>query len=172
MHGIVHLEPLLATGYAMLLVVIAAFLEWMARHSHARTDQYHTQGFLFHKDRDHWECPMGTRLQVAEINHELRVMHYRAPARTCNECPMKPDCTDSDGGRTISVPMDPWVSSAIGRFHRGISLSVLLLAGLIIVIELFRHNHGMELLVLVAVMFMVSLLGLNLARGLWEDVGS
>ena len=85
---------------------------------------------------------------------------------------MKPDCTDSDTGRVISVPMDPWLSSAIGRFHRGISLSVLVLAGLIIAIEIFRHNHGMELLVLVAVMVMVSLLGLNLARGLWEDVGS
>lgn len=165
-HATLHLEPLLATGYAMLLVLIAAFIEWMARHSHARADQYHTQGFHFHKDRDHWECPMGTRLQVAEINHVLRVMHYRAPARTCNGCSMKPDCTDSDNGRTISVPMEPWMSSAIGRFHCGISLSIMTLAGLIIAIELFRHGHGMELLMLAAVMIMVSLLGLKLSRGL------
>jgi hypothetical protein len=172
MHGIVHLEPLLAAGYALLLVVIAAGLERMARHSHLRADQYHTQGFRFRKDAEHWECPMGARLQMAEIDHELRVKHYRAPARTCNGCSMKSDCTDSDHGRTISVSMDPWVSSAIGRFHRGISLSVLALAGLIIAIELFRHDHGMELLVLVGVMIMVSLLGLNLARGLWEHIGS
>ena len=85
---------------------------------------------------------------------------------------MKPDCTDSYHGRTISVPMDPWVSSVIGHFHRGISLSVLVLAELIIAIELIRHDHGMEPLVLVAVMIMVSLLGLNLARGLWEHIGS
>ena len=115
---------------------------------------------------------MGARLQMAEIDHELRVMHYRAPARTCNGCSMKPDCTDSDNGRTISVPMDPWVGTAIGRFHRGISLAVLVLAGLILAIELIRHYHGMELLVLVTAMIIVSLLGLNLARGLWEDTGS
>jgi hypothetical protein len=172
MHESFHLEPLLATGYTLLLVVIAGGLKWMGRHSHRRADQYHTGGFRFHKDAEHWECPMGARLHMAEIDHELRVVRYRAPARTCNGCSMKPDCTDSDGGRVISVPMDPWLSSAIGRFHRGISLSVLVLAGLIIAIEIFRHNHAMELLELVAIMVMVSLLGLNLLRGLRGHVGS
>ena len=170
---IVHLEPLLATGYAMLLVVIAAGLEWMARHSQSPRGSISHPRLSFSQGCESiGNVLWATRLQMAEIDHELRVMHYRAPARTCNGCSMKPDCTDSDGGRTISVPMDPWVSSAIGRFHRGISLSVLVLAGLIIAIELFRHNHGMELLVLVAVMFMVSLLGLNLARGLQGHSGS
>jgi hypothetical protein len=167
-----HLEPLLATGYTLLLVVIAGGLEWMGRHSHRRADQYQTGGFRFRKDAKHWECPMGARLHMAEIDHELRVVRYRAPARTCNGCSMKPDCTDSDTGRVISVSMDPWLSSAIGRFHRGISLSVLVLAGLIIAIEIFRHNHGMELLELMAIMFMVSLLGLNLVRGLRGHPGS
>lgn len=171
-HGVFHLEPLLATGYALLLVVIAASLERMAQHSHLRADQYHTQGFRFRKDAEHWECPMGTQLQMAKIDHELRVMHYRAPARACNGCSMKPDCTDSENGRTISVPMDPWVSSAIGRFHRGISLSVLALAGLIIAIEIFRHYHGIEPLLLGVVMIILSLLGLNLARGLREPQGT
>ena len=169
---ILHLEPLLATGYAILLIAIAAGLGRMARHSQLRADQYHTQGFRFHKGAEHWECPMGERLQMSEIDRELRVMHYRAPARACNGCSMKPDCTDSDNGRTISVPMDPWVGTAIGRFHRGISLAVLVLAGLILAIELIRHYHGVELLVLVTAMIIVSLLGLNLARGLWEDTGS
>jgi hypothetical protein len=172
MHGTLHLEPLLATGYTLLLAAIAVGLEWMGRHSHRRADQYHTGGFHFRKDAGHWECPMGIRLQIAEIDQEFRVIRYRAPARTCNGCSMKPNCTDSDNGREISVPMDPWLSSAIGRFHRGISLSVLVLAGLIIAIEIFRHNHGMELPALVAIMVMVSLLGLNLARGLRGHIGS
>ena len=36
MPGAFHLEPLLMTGYAMLLVAIAGGLEWMGRHSHLR----------------------------------------------------------------------------------------------------------------------------------------
>jgi hypothetical protein len=68
--------------------------------------------------------------------------------------------------------MDPWLSSAIGRFHRGVSLSILVLAGLIIGIEIFRHNHGMELVALVVIMVMVSLLGLNLVRGLRGHIES
>jgi hypothetical protein len=68
--------------------------------------------------------------------------------------------------------MDPWLSSAIGRFHRGVSLSILVLAGLIIGIEIFRHNHGMERVALVVIMVMVSLLGLNLVRGLRGHIES
>jgi hypothetical protein len=166
MYETIHLEPVLASGYALLLVVIAGALEWMGQHSHRRADRYYTGGFRFRTDAAHWECPMGARLHMSDVNHELRVIQYRAPARTCNGCSMKPECTDSDNGRVISVPMDPWLRSAIGRFHRGISLSILVLAGLIISIEIFRHDHGMELPALGALMLMVSLLGSKLLRGL------
>src|ERR1022692_4831223 len=127
-----HFDPeaWLATGYALLLLVIAAGLEWMGRHSQGRANQYHTGGFRFHKHADHWECPHGARLERAEIDNELRVIRYRAPAHTCNGCPIKSFCTDSDTGREISVSMDSWLSSAIGRFHRGMSLALLVLAGL------------------------------------------
>lgn len=172
MYETFHLEPVLAAGYALLLVVIAGGLEWMGQHSHRRADRYHTGGFRFRTDAANWECPMGARLHMSDVNHELRVIQYRAPARTCNGCSMKPECTDSDNGRVISVPMDPWLTSAIGRFHRGISLSILVLAGLIISIEIFRHDHGMELPALGGLMMMVSLLGLNLLRGLRGDTSA
>ena len=161
-----HLEPFLAIGYALLLMVIAAAMEWMGRHSHRRADQYHTGGFRFDRHADHWECPNGARLERAEIDNELRVIRYRAPALTCNGCPIKAHCTDSDTGREISVSLDPWLSSAIGRFHRGISLALLVLAGLIIAIELLRHGHGAERWVLSMAVVIVSLLGLNLGRNL------
>jgi hypothetical protein len=161
-----HVEPLLMTGYAMLLVAIAGGLEWMGRHSHRRADQYHTAGFRFHRHADHWVCRNGARLQKAEIDHELRVIRYRAPARTCNGCPIKAQCTDSDTGREISVSIDPWLSSAIGRFHRGISLALLVLAGSIVAVELVRHDHGLERWVLSAAAVTVSLLALNVGRSL------
>jgi hypothetical protein len=164
-----HPESLFAIGYAAALLVIAAGLEWMGRHSHRRADQYSTGGFRFHKHADHWQCPNGARLERAEIDNELRVIRYRAPARTCNGCPIKSQCTDSDTGREISVSLDPWLSSAIGRFHRGISLTLLVLAGLIIAIELLRHDHGTERWVLSPAVLIVSLLALNLGRDLWRE---
>jgi len=161
-----HQEPLLATGYVLLLVVIAAGLEWMGRHSHRRADQYYTGGFRFLRRADHWECPNGARLERSEIDNELRVVRYRAPAHTCNGCGIKSHCTDSDTGREISVSLDPWLSSAIGRFHRGISLVLLVLAIFIMTIELLRHGHGREGWMLSTGLTIVSLLALNLGRTL------
>ena len=144
MTGSFHLEPLLAISYALLLTLIAAALEWLARYSHRRADQYHTGGFRFHRDRDSWECPVGIALIRAEIDHEQNIIRYRAPAHTCNSCQIKSRCTHSDQGREILVSIDPWVRSASLRLQRGISLVLLVLALLIIVLELFRHGHGVE----------------------------
>ena len=165
-------EAWLATSYALLLLVIAAGLEWMGRHSQRRASQYHRGGFRFHKHADHWECPQGARLERAEIDHELGVIRYRAPAHTCNGCPIKSLCTDSDTGRELSISMDPWLSSAIGRFHRGMSLALLILAGLIMTIELLRHGHGPERQMLVAAVTVLSLVTLNVVRSLRAETRS
>jgi len=162
-------EAWLAICYALLLLAIAAGLEWMGRHSQRRASQYHARGFRFHKQADRWECPRGARLERAEIDRELRVIRYRAPAHTCNGCPIKSLCTDSDTGRELSVSMDPWLSSAIGRFHRGMSLALLVLAGWIMTIELWRHSHGPERWMLAVAVTVLSLLALNVARGLREE---
>jgi len=159
-------EVWLATGYALLLLVIAAGLEWLGRYSQRRASQYHTAGFRFHKQADHWECPHGAHLERAEIDHQMRVIRYRAPAHTCNGCPIKSLCTDSETGRELSVSVDPWLSSAIGRFHRGMSLALLVLACWIMTIELWRHGHNPERWMLAAAVAVLSLLALNVARGL------
>lgn len=155
--GSFHLEALLAIAYALVLVIIAAGLEWLAKHSHRRADRYHTGGFRFHRDRDSWECPMGIALIRAEIDHERQVVLYRAPAHTCNNCQMKSRCTYSDRGREIAVPLDPWVHSASLRLQRGISLVLLILASFILCIELLRHEHGAEIGLLGATLLVVLL---------------
>jgi len=161
-----HAEPLLTIAYAMLLLGIAAFLEWMGRHSERRAQRYHTAGFRFHQQADHWECPAGERLGRAETDHQLRVIRYRAPAHTCNQCAIKTQCTDSDQGREIAVSIDPWLSSAMGQFHRGLSLVLVILAGLIAGVELIRHDHGTERWLLSAVLLMVALLAVQRVRDL------
>jgi hypothetical protein len=140
-----HVEPLLAGGYAILLVLIALLLEWLARHSQKRSDQYDTAGFRFHHDRDAWECPQGARLERSEIDHKLRVIQYRAPADTCNVCSIKAHARIPNAA--VQFPcrlIDPWVRSAAVRFQRGISLVLMILAALIVGIELIRHGHGGE----------------------------
>lgn len=144
MTRVFHLEPLLAMAYAVLLMVIAAGLEWLAKRAHKRSDQYHTGGFRFHRDRDTWECPVGLVLIRTEIDHEEGVVRYRAPAHSCNSCQIKSDCTHSDRGREIAVPVDPWVQSASLRLQRGISVVLVTLATVILIIELLRHGHGTE----------------------------
>jgi len=99
----------------------------------------------------------------------FKPIRYRAPAHTCNGCPIKAQCTDSDSGRELSVSLDPWLNSAIGRFHRGVSLALLILAALILAIELVRHGRGPERWLLSAAVATLSLLALNLARRLGGD---
>ncbi len=165
MNGEFHVEPLLAGGCAILLILIAILLEWLARRSHERTNQYDTGGFRFDHDRDAWECPRGTRLERREIDHELRVLHSRAPAETCNRCSIKANCTGSDRGRTISISLDPWVRSAAGRFQRAISLVLLVLAAIFVCTELRRHGHGAEGWALGGLLAFISVSVLSLACG-------
>jgi hypothetical protein len=157
-----HPEPVLAIVYAVILMVIGAALEWLAKHSQRRADRYQTGGFHFHRDRDVWECPVGIALIRVEVDHEEQIILYRAPAHTCNHCQVKSRCTHSDQGREIAVPMDPWVRSASVRLQRGISRTLLALACFILVLELFRHGHGAERYALAAALTLVLLRGVKL----------
>src|SRR3982751_5203455 len=69
MIGSFHIEPALAIAYVLLLILIAAALERLAKHSPQRAGQYHTGGFRFHRARDAWECPAGIALIRAEIDY-------------------------------------------------------------------------------------------------------
>ena len=115
-------EVVLAAGYAGLLIAGAFVLEWLSAHTHRRSLRYRTAGFAYDDDHDHWECPQGEHLWPYEFDHQRRLVRYRAKAHVCNACPLKEACTDSDHGREIVRPLDPWPHSEAGRFHRGIAL--------------------------------------------------
>ena len=109
-------------------------LEWLSAHTHRRSLRYRTAGFTYHEQHDHWECPEGEHLWPHEFDRERRLVRYRAKAHVCNGCPRKDACTDSDRGREIVRPLDPWPHSEAGRFHRGLSLMLVALALLVIVV--------------------------------------
>jgi hypothetical protein len=153
----IHPEVLLAVGYAIFLVGIALGLDLLARHSHARSERYRTAGFTYHHTNDAWVCPEDQLLLRSEVDHGRRLVRYRGRPQICNHCPAKTDCTDSDEGREIVRAMDPWPHSEVGRFHRGISLAVALIAGLILAAESTRNHAPLELAVLGAVLAAVML---------------
>ena len=115
-------EAVLAAGYAAFLLVAAGVLEWLSVHTHNRSLRYRTAGFYYDADHDHWLCPEGQHLWPEELDHERRLMRYRAKAQICNRCPLKEACTDSDEGREIVRAIDPWPHSEAGRFHRAVSV--------------------------------------------------
>jgi hypothetical protein len=134
-------EVLLLGGYAAFLLLAAVALEWLSAHTHRRALRFRTAGFTYHEGLDAWQCPEGEHLWPHELDHERRLVRYRARAHVCNRCPVKPACTDSDRGREVVRPLDPWPHSEAGRFHRVLALVLVVLAALVLVVEASRH-HG------------------------------
>jgi hypothetical protein len=153
----VHVEVFLAAGYAAFLLCVAVGIDLLARHSHARSIRYRTAGFTYHPTHDAWICPEDQILTRSETDHERRLVRYRGRPQICNHCPAKSDCTDSDSGREVVRAMDPWPHSEAGRFHRGVSLCVALVAVLILAAETLRNHAPPELAVLGATLVIVSL---------------
>jgi hypothetical protein len=157
-------EVFLAAGYAALLIAGAFVLERLSAHTHARALRYRTAGFAYDEMLDHWQCPEGEHLWPHEFDEERRLVRYRAKAHVCNACPRKAACTDSDRGREIVRPLDPWPHSEAGRFHRGIALLLVGLALLIVVVEAVRHHRPQEAALLGALLLAGALAARWLAR--------
>jgi hypothetical protein len=138
----------LAGAYVVFLLLTAIGLELLARHSHHRSKQLHIAGFRYHSRPDVWECPTGQQLKPVATDYTNRLVRYRAAAHVCNACSIKHLCTESEDGREIEHNPDSWLESEMARFHRGISLVLLFLAGLLLVVEMIRHQRLMDLLVL------------------------
>lgn len=72
---------------------------------------------------------------------------------------MKEMCTASDDGREIEHRFSAWLQSEFARFQRGISLTLLFLAELLLVIEILLNNKPAELLFLGSLLVPITLLG-------------
>lgn len=132
------IEVLLASGYAIFLLCVAAALEKLALHAHRRSGRYELAGFRYDPSFDRWKCPEGNHLLRIETDPLNRVVRYRAPAHVCNACAKKNDCTDSDGGREVEHRLDLWLQMGLRHFHRGISLALIVLAAIILLVEAVR----------------------------------
>lgn len=165
----IHVEVLLAVGYALLLVSISTVLEWLARHAHRRSEHYRNTGFVYKKREDVWECPTGHHLKREHTDFDGKILRYRAPAHKCNACHCKGDCTDSDQGRVLESRMDSWLQSELRRFHRGVSLMLLLLAVLILAMEILRHHGSREWILLAVLLAAIGFSASKLSVSFWEE---
>lgn len=137
-----HLEAVLALGYAFFLLLVALGIEVAARLSHRRVRYAKTVGFRFQPQMRAWQCPEGNFLWLHEIDHDAQRVRYRAEARHCNQCGIKHTCTDSDEGRELTYSFEDWAGSEMSRFHRGFCLMLIVLAGFMLAVGLARHLHG------------------------------
>ena len=159
-------EVVLAAGYGAFLLLAAAVIEWLSAHTHRRSLRYRTAGFAYDAQHDHWQCPEGQHLWPDEFDAERRLVRYKAKAHICNGCPRKDACTDSDTGREVVRPLDPWPHSEAGRFHRGLSVVLVALAILVVAVGLVRHHRPTEVLVLLGVLVVAAVVGRWLLRDL------
>ena len=154
----------MAAGYTGFLVAAAALIEWLSAHTHRRAQRFRTAGFSYDPLHDHWRCPEGQQLWPHEFDSERRLVRYRAKAHVCNGCARKDACTDSDRGREIARPIDPWPHSEAGRFHRGLSLVLIALSLLVPVAVTTRHHEPAELALLLGMVVLALTVGSWLLR--------
>jgi hypothetical protein len=166
-----HTEVLLAGGYALFLVVVATILEFVARHSHHRSERFRNAGFVYKPALDVWECPTGHHLEREKTDFARKITHYRAPAHKCNACPSKRHCTDSESGRSLESRPDSWLQSELSRFHRAISLALMLLAGVVLLAEMLRYRDRNDWVVLLILLLPISFAGSRHLLAFMERTG-
>jgi len=149
----VSLEWIVMLAYALALAVIALLLEWVADHAHRRSLRARTAGFTYHVDRNIWSCPRDQHLFPVFSDSIKKTVTYRAPASACNACPSKVACTDSTHGREIERNLSD-VEHGMKKFHQAFSFTLLVLASLILIIELFRSDGMYARTVLIIILFL------------------
>jgi hypothetical protein len=156
-------EAVLAAGYALFLLVSALALDLLARHTGRRSQRFRTAGFRYHEHLDVWECPQGQHLWPVEHDRERRLVRYRGKAHICNACRVKDGCTSSDEGREVVRSLEDWPRSEAGRFHRAISLALIVLAAVITAVAVARNHRPGDLVAFGAVASVLAFAGLRLA---------
>jgi hypothetical protein len=82
----------------------------------------------------------------------------------------KAACTDSNDGRTIEVNTLRGVEHGMKRFHRAVSVTLLALASLIVLVELFRTAGLYPRITLASILTMFCLVILRASANLYRSI--
>jgi hypothetical protein len=166
------LEVSLLLGYALVVLIGARLMEWLARVHFERARRYAENGFDYDADADHYQCPQGERLALHVIHPHERVAVYRAPASACAGCPEKARCTPHDEGRHIYRPLAAWTETDVGRFHQWLSLLTAASAAALSTVALLewggRPGTGLVIVALLTAARVV----VRDARSVWRSAGA
>jgi len=160
-----ELEAWLILVYVLAVLVVARLFEVLAKVHFERARRYSERGFQYVPDMDHYECPQGERLALHRVDQDNRLAIYRAPATSCNGCPLKARCTPHDEGRHVYRALAEWAETDIGRFHQFFSLLMFVIGAVLSAAGLARWGGqaGTGLLLL-ALFLNVGLLAIDLRR--------
>ena len=164
----IHVEVLLALVYALFLMAAAFLLELLGRKSHKKAEAYRNAGFVYFRELDYFSCPAGRQLVQVETDYQRRIVSYRAPASACNSCALKLNCTDSDEGRLLERRFDRWIESELRKFHRGISLTLLVLATVLLLAEVLRYPGPHDRSALAGLLVLLGFTQLKLLPSPWS----
>jgi transposase len=75
------------------------------------------EAFTYDAQQDVYTCPSGTVLRFRGNHYAARARAYQAPASTCNACPVKERCTDSQKGRIFTRSFDEPYLDRVRGYH-------------------------------------------------------
>jgi transposase len=75
------------------------------------------EAFAYEAERDVYTCQHGAVLRFRGNHYAARVRAYQAPASTCNACPLKERCTDSQKGRIFTRSFDEPYLDRVRGYH-------------------------------------------------------
>jgi hypothetical protein len=145
-----------------------------------RTPFYGKQHFTFEVDEDRYCCPHGAVLRFRIHSYTERVTIYQADAATCNACPLKTKCTESNNGRMVKRHFDEAYLDLVRSYHSTEAYKKAMRKRTVWVEPLFGEGkawHGMERFLLrmlekVNIKALVRATGQNLKRLLsWRGWG-
>ncbi len=82
-----------------------------------RTPFYGQREFQYDPEQDAYTCPNGAFLRLEKHRYTERTKEYRADAATCNACPLKEHCTDSEHGRSLRRSFDEEYLERVRAYH-------------------------------------------------------
>jgi transposase len=71
-----------------------------------RSPYYGSSRFHYDAERDLYRCPQGEPLRLYTHSYTERLSRYRADPKSCNACPLKPECTPGGNGRVLMRSFD------------------------------------------------------------------
>jgi transposase len=145
-----------------------------------RSPLFGKQRLRYDAEQDQYHCPHGAVLPRWKTKYTERVVVYRAQAETCNTCPLKAKCTESENGRSVARSFDEEYLERVRGYHETEAYKKALRKRKVWVEPLFGEGkqwHGLErfrlrLLEKVNIEALVTASGQNLKRLLsWRGWG-